>query len=72
MATKTAVPHKPEYVNDEYLEKLERFASDRGVPVKTVEQEFRRHCEKLQATFKEDTPVGVTRRIAFHQLEWQS
>lgn len=71
MATKTVGPQL-EYVNNEYEQKLERFASDRDIPMETAEQEFLHYCERMEGTLKEDTPIGVTRRLAFHQLEWNA
>lgn len=59
----------PDYVTDEYAEKLDRFAENRDVSRQSAELAFRQYCEELQGSLKDGTPEGALRRIAFHRLE---
>lgn len=59
------------FITDEYDEKIDEYVSTHSEVDRTLaERAFVENCTKLEETLKDDAPVAVVRRLAFHQLEW--
>lgn len=56
-------------IDEEYEEKLDRFAAENDMSREAVEQSFREYCSMFHET-TDGKPNDVIRRLAFHKLKW--
>ena len=57
------------YVDEEYREKVEEYASSNGLTEAEAFENFIGHCEEMEGFLKSETPAETIRRIAFNKLK---